>query len=93
VAEKVWRHRVLPLAASWLARPVGLTSQIVTSSPNRITEHFGEYLNQGTTTPASEGRGGTHQAVNDRVEQGTKAKGRQQVRVKAGGQIAKHVIR
>jgi hypothetical protein len=43
--------------------------------------------------PSSEGRGGTHQAVNDRVEQGTKAKGRQQVRVKAGAQIAKHVRR
>ena len=84
----------LALAASWLAGPVGLASQIVTSSPKRSTERFGEHLDQGTTTPRSEeGQARTQQAVNDRVKQGTKAGGRQQVSVKAGGQIPKHVIR
>jgi hypothetical protein len=92
--EKVWRHRFLPLAAIWLAGPVGLASQIVTSSPNRITERFGEPLDQGTTTPASEqGQPRIQQAVNDRVEHGANGGGRHQVSVKAGGQIAKHAIR
>jgi len=87
------RDRFLALAAIWLAGPVGLASQIVTSSPERITERFGEHLDQGTTTPPSEeGQARIQQAVNDRVERVSKAGGRHQVRVKAGGQIAKHVI-
>ena len=77
------RDRFLPLAAIWLAGPVGLASQIVTSSPKRITERFGERLDQGTTAPRSE----------EGEARCQKAKRRQQVSVKARGQKAKRVIR